>query len=95
MVLAEVYREQREYERAVATYQRVLEEMPSNADAAHGLGDCLANLGRREEAAAALTRAQKLNPGSAAILYSLGQLPSGASRPLSGKERDIIMAITQ
>ena len=26
---------------------------------------------------------------------SLGQLPSGESRPLSGKERDIIMAITQ
>ena len=26
---------------------------------------------------------------------SLGQLPSGASRPLNGRERDIILAITQ
>ena len=26
---------------------------------------------------------------------SLGALPSGASRPLTGKERDIILAITQ
>ena len=26
---------------------------------------------------------------------ALGNLPSGAARPLSGKERDLIMAITQ
>jgi tetratricopeptide (TPR) repeat protein len=42
--------------------------------AAQGLGDSLLQLGRLDEAATALEAAHRANPGSAAILYSLGQL---------------------
>ena len=77
--LAAVYREDREYELAAATYRKVLGRLPAHADAAHGLGDCCSHLGRVAEAAAALERAHEFRPDSVAILYALSQLPASAT----------------
>ncbi len=76
--LAAVYREDREYELGVAAYRRVLAGTPS-PDAAHGLGDCCAHLGRIAEAADALKQAHELDPGSPAVLYALSQLPASVT----------------
>ena len=76
LMLAEVYREEREYELAAECYRKVEELQPSQADAAHGLGDCYSHLGRLEEAAVALERAHRLDPSSMAVLHTLSQLPA-------------------
>ena len=78
LILAEVHRENREYDLAADCYRTVLTLMPSNADAAHGLGDCYSQLGRIADAAAALKKAHELKPNSVAILYALSQLPASA-----------------
>ena len=77
--LAEIYREDREYELAAECYLKVLGFLPAHAEAAHGLGDCYSHLGRINDAAAALERAHHLNPKSVAILYAIGQLPASAA----------------
>jgi tetratricopeptide (TPR) repeat protein len=80
LILAEVYREAREYELAAECYRKVLDRNPSYAEAAHGLGDCCVHLGQLPEAAASLERAHELKPESVTILYALSQLP----KPVSG-----------
>src|SRR5262245_1556705 len=80
LILADAYREARDYDAAVAVYSDILGIDPASAVAAQGLGDSLLQLGRLDEAAKALEAAHRANPGSAAILYSLGQLPSGLVR---------------
>ncbi len=80
MSLAEVHREERDYALAGERYQRALELSPSHADAAHGLADACLQLGRTEEAAAALKLAHQLRPDSVAILYSATQLPEAAAQ---------------
>jgi tetratricopeptide (TPR) repeat protein len=77
--LAELHRENRDYAGAAEAYRAVLHLSPSHADAAHGLGDTLIQLGDVAQAAPALKRAHELNPKSVAILYSLSQLPSPAA----------------
>ncbi len=76
--LAHVQREQRDYGSAAVTFEKILKALPASADAAHGLGECLVQLGRFDEAAPALLLAHRLEPSSAAILYSLSQLPAAS-----------------
>ena len=76
-ILADAYREARDYEAAVELYRNILALDPVSALAAQGLGDSLLQLGRLEEAASALDAAHRSNPNSAAILYSLSQLAPG------------------
>ncbi len=73
--LANLHREQRDYGAAADVFRNILKELPASADAAHGLGDCLVQLGQIEEARDALDLAHRLDPSSIAILYSLSQLP--------------------
>lgn len=80
MSLAEVHREERDYDLAAERYRAVLDLSPSQADAAHGLADAYIQLGRTEEAAAALELAHALRPEAVAILYSATQLPEAAAR---------------
>jgi tetratricopeptide (TPR) repeat protein len=80
LILADAYREARDYDAAVAVYSDVLRIDPASAVAAQGLGDSLLQLGRLAEAAQALEAAHRANPGSAAILYSLSQLAPGLVR---------------
>jgi len=80
LILADAYREGRNYDAAIGVYSDVLRVDPASAVAAQGLGDSLLQLGRLDEAAEALEAAHRANPGSAAILYSLGQLPAGLGR---------------
>jgi len=80
LMLADAYREARDYEAAVGIYSDILVIDPASAVAAQGLGDSLLQLGRLDEAATALEAAHRANPGSAAILYSLGQLAPGLVR---------------
>jgi tetratricopeptide (TPR) repeat protein len=77
--LAEIHREDREYELAAECYRHVQSLLPAHAEAAHGLGDCYSHLGRVKEAATALERAHTLNPNSVAVLYALCQLPPSAT----------------
>lgn len=79
LILAEVYREAREYELAAACYRKIIDRTPSHAEAAHGLGDCCVHLGQIAEAAASLERAHALKPESVTILYALSQLPKSAT----------------
>ena len=78
MLLAEVHREERNYDLAAQIYRRALTVSPSHA-AAHGLADACMQLGDRGEAAAALKRAYELRPDSVAILHSAAQLPEAAA----------------
>jgi tetratricopeptide (TPR) repeat protein len=80
LILADAYREARDYDAAVGVYSDVLGIDPASAVAAQGLGDSLLQLGRLGEAAKALEAAHRANPGSAAILYSLSQLTPGLVR---------------
>jgi tetratricopeptide (TPR) repeat protein len=82
LILAEVYREAREYELAAECYRKVINRTPSYAEAAHGLGDCCIHLGQLTEAAAHLEQAHELKPESLTILYALSQLPRSANRVL-------------
>ena len=79
LTLAEIYREEREYNLAAESYRKILNQLPSCAEAEHGLGDCCSNLGQVAEAAAALKRAHELKPSSVAIVYALSQLPASAT----------------
>jgi tetratricopeptide (TPR) repeat protein len=74
-MLAEICREEREYSRAVDFFRAALDLAPSNAEAAHGLGDSYLQLGLYGEAADALSIAHKYDNRSVYILYSLTQLP--------------------
>lgn len=76
--LAEVHHADRDYEQAARSFEKVLALSPSQADAAHGLGDCYLHLGRIGEGAAVLKRAHELKPDSVAVLYTLSQLPADA-----------------
>jgi tetratricopeptide (TPR) repeat protein len=80
LILAEVYREAREYELAAECYGKIIDRSPSHAEAAHGLGDFCIHLGQLTEAAAFLERAHELKPESVTILYALSQLPKSATR---------------
>jgi tetratricopeptide (TPR) repeat protein len=80
LILADAHREARNYEAAVAVYRNVLAIDRESAVAGQGLGDSLLQLGRLEQAAAALEAAHRARPDSAAILYSLSQLAPGLAR---------------
>lgn len=73
--MAEIHREERDYRLAIECFCRALALAPSNAEAAHGLGDSYFQLGLVGEAAEALKRAHGLEPRSVHILHSLTQLP--------------------
>lgn len=99
LILAEVYREAREYELAAECYRKVLHRTPTYAEAAHGLGDCCVHLGQLAEGAVSLERAHALKPASVTILYALSQLPKSATgiqvlealdrvRPTEGENQD-------
>jgi tetratricopeptide (TPR) repeat protein len=75
ITLAEVHREERDYLSAVECFRKALALTPSNAEAAHGLGDSYFQLGLLREAADALKMAHALEPRSVHILHSLTQLP--------------------
>lgn len=80
LILADAYREARNYEAAVAVYRNVLAIDTGSAVAGQGLGDSLLQLGQLEQAATALDAAHRARPDSAAILYSLSQLAPGLAR---------------
>jgi tetratricopeptide (TPR) repeat protein len=73
--LAEIHREERDYLLAVECFRKALALSPSNAEAAHGLGDSYFQLGSFGEAADALKIAHELEPRSVNILHSLTGLP--------------------
>jgi tetratricopeptide (TPR) repeat protein len=75
-LLAEIYREDREYLLAAECFRKAHALAAPSADSAHGLGDCYFQLGLVEEAAKALKTAHGLEPRSISILYSLSQLPT-------------------
>ncbi|MGH6874042.1 MAG: sulfotransferase, partial [Aestuariivirgaceae bacterium] len=75
LTLAEIHREERDYPLAVECFRKALALAPSNAEAAHGLGDSYCQLGLVGEAADALKMAHGLEPRSVYVLHSLTQLP--------------------
>lgn len=74
--LAEIYRDNREYEAAAETYRKVIALDRSLHGALTGLANSCTHLGELAEAAAALHEALPHRPRSIGVLYSLSQLPS-------------------
>jgi tetratricopeptide (TPR) repeat protein len=77
-VLAEIHREERQYQLAAECFRKAHDLAPPNFETAHALGDCYFQMGFMTAAAAALELAHKLEPRSVHVLYSLSQLPSHA-----------------
>ena len=80
LYLATAIRQQSRCSEAVVEYRRVIDRQPDHAAALLGLGQCLAELGDREGAAAALASALRYQPDNlparkslAAVLLELGR----------------------
>lgn len=69
-----------EFDTAASLYRRVLESDPANAAAASNLAECLAHLGRAEEAEATLTQALLRAPDSAFLHFRLGEYFSSVGK---------------
>lgn len=73
LVLAGLYWQQNDYDRAIATYQKALAIDPANADVHYILGRTYLLQERLEEAIAALRQAVALRPDDVQSLEALGQ----------------------
>ena len=95
-VLARAYQAERDFAKAAETYRRMLTAAPNDAAAQIGLGVCLSELGRGEEAldhlrAASRTSAKMLGQAVGALADAgRGRFwirPSDAERALKGEKR--------
>lgn len=75
VTLGEIYRDDREYELAVETFRKALEEEPDLAVATQGLASTLSSLGEDAKAAHLLEGLVKRQGVSVTTLYSLARLP--------------------
>jgi len=75
--LAEIYREEREYELACSAYQQACALDPSLKAMRTGLGWSLSHLGRLDEAAQVFLSLARDNPQDLAALVAISQMPAG------------------
>ena len=79
--LGRAYFNSAQHERALGTFERLLELDPSADYAHYALGQSLKRLGRRDEAGTHLRLAVALRPDSKLYRDALARLPSGPARP--------------
>ena len=72
----------RDYERALAEFDRALAHVPNDVEALAGRGNVLRRQGRAEESLRAFTRAVELDPQNAPALRNAGSIAVIAGRPL-------------
>ena len=65
-------KQQEQWEKAIASYQTVLEIKPDDWEARHHLGDCLLNMERWQDAATSYRQALELNPNFIWSFHNLG-----------------------
>ena len=72
--LGEIDSESKQYEAAVAEYQKAIEKQPNDADLYEALGEVYQHLSRSDDATHVYEMELKLNPRNAIALYNLGRL---------------------
>jgi tetratricopeptide (TPR) repeat protein len=72
--LGEVYSESRDWQNAVAEYQKAIERQPNDSDLYEALGDSYQRLSRFDDASHAYETELKLSPHSSIALYNLGKI---------------------
>ncbi len=71
--LADSYREAKEYNKALETYQKAIALQPNDANLHNNLGSLYAEMGKTDEAQAEFQKAAELNPaGAGKMYYNLG-----------------------
>ena len=76
VTLGEIYREEKEYEKAVSAFERAIELDPSLAVAEIGLALCSVHIGELERTAEIFKAAVAKGSRSIGTLYTLSQLPA-------------------
>jgi tetratricopeptide (TPR) repeat protein len=72
--LGEVYSESRDWQNAVAEFQKAIERQPNNSDLYEAIGDSYERLSQFDEASQAYETELKLSPHSPIALYNLGKI---------------------
>jgi tetratricopeptide (TPR) repeat protein len=72
--LGEVYSESRDWQNALAEYQKAIERQPNNSDLYEALGDSYQRLSRFDDASHAYETELKLSPHNSIALYNLGKI---------------------
>jgi tetratricopeptide (TPR) repeat protein len=72
--LGEVSSESRDWQNALAEYQKAIERQPNNSDLYEALGDTYQHLSRYDDASRAYETELQLSPHSSNALYNLGKI---------------------
>ena len=75
------YHQERQWDRAVESYQKAIAKNPSKAAAYNNLGNAYTNLGAFESAAEAYGHASKLEPGNPIFPHNRGKMLSRRTKP--------------
>jgi len=82
--LGEIYSESRQWENAIAEYQKAIEKQPNNSDLYEELGDGYQRLGKSDLASHAYETELKLSPRNPVALYNLGKIQVQRGDPQHG-----------